>query len=335
MGGRSPYLHVPVQLIRELRSPQRQRFASARHGQDLRALRRPAWRHTAVHPLESLRRLVGSGDRDGPVWGVTMVRDEEVRVRGAIERLFAGGVDAVLVADHGSTDATVEVLRSIALDLPVLIVADREPAYYQGPKMSRLARAAARCGASWVVPFDADELWFGTDEPLAAALRHLDGDIAVAALYDYLPAIDADPLASRRPYQTQTRRRPSSLTSKVAFRAHHLAALSSGNHLVSQPGRRVHDRISDPPLPLPRLRALRQEGNHRRGRARADRLHRRDLVPLARVGRCARDPPARAVGCDHLVGDDRGSPTALLVPRRRFVAPHTTGRRRCATSTGW
>ena len=243
MGGRSPYLHVPVQLIRELRSPQRQRFASARHGQDLRALRRPAWRHTAVHPLESLRRLVGSGDRDGPVWGVTMVRDEEVRVRGAIERLFAGGVDAVLVADHGSTDATVEVLRSIALDLPVLIVADREPAYYQGPKMSRLARAAARCGASWVVPFDADELWFGTDEPLAAALRHLDGDIAVAALYDYLPAIDADPLASRRPYQTQTRRRPSSLTSKVAFRAHHLAALSSGNHLVSQPGRRVHDRI--------------------------------------------------------------------------------------------
>jgi hypothetical protein len=168
---------------------------------------------------------------------VSVVRDEEVRIEGAVRRLITGGVDAIVIADNLSTDKTRDVLTELARDLPLAILSDHEEGHYQGQKISLLARAAARCGASWIVPFDGDELWFGVGGTIAQALHRLDGDSAVAPMYDFLPSVDV--MRSNDPYTSMQRRTTAVVAKKVAFRAHLLASVASGNHTVSQPNRRV------------------------------------------------------------------------------------------------
>jgi len=230
-----------LECARELRDPLRDRYARARRGLETGGFGRAARGHTIRHPWRTLQLLVGESDRSGPVWGVTMVRNEEARIEGSLRCLLEGGVDVIIVADNLSTDGTRDLLDQLSRELPIVVVTDHEPAHYQGPKMSRLARLAARSGASWIVPFDADELWYGVGAPLAPVLRSLDGDIAVADMYDFLP--DAVRAASDDPYHDFSLRTAAPVTEKVAFRAHLLAAIASGNHAVSQPGRKVRDAI--------------------------------------------------------------------------------------------
>jgi hypothetical protein len=170
-----------------------------------------------------------------------MVKNEEQKVEGSVRQLIAGGVDVVVIADNLSTDRTRAVLDGLTEASPVIVVTDSEPAHYQGPKMSRLARSAARHGASWIIPFDADELWYGVGEPIATRLRSLGGDAAPAPLFDVLPG--PDQRVATDPYVELTRRTVTSVTKKTAFRAHLLAAIASGNHTVSQPVRKVRDAV--------------------------------------------------------------------------------------------
>jgi len=229
--------YVPIELLREARSPLRGRFALARRGLDRRALhaRQRAW--LPRHPLGALSRVIGNANRTGPIWGVTMVKDEEVRVEGALRRLVADGVDVIVVADNLSTDRTRDILEELARELPLIVLRDSEIGYYQSQKISLLARAAARCGASWIVPFDGDELWFGVDGTIRERLRGLAGDVAPAPMFDFLPTADVE--HCRDPYTQFVRRTANPVTTKVAFRAHLLAWVATGNHSVSQPGRRV------------------------------------------------------------------------------------------------
>jgi len=231
-----------IEFAREAKQPIRGRYAAARAGQALDPLPARGRRWMLRHPLGTLQRIIGEPRRKGPIWAVTMVKNEEVRVAGAVQQLFDGGVDVVVVADNLSTDATADVLADLAERLPVIIVRDDEPAYYQGPKMSRLARAAARNGASWIVPFDADELWFGIGEPLSERLRLLAGDAASAAMYDFLP--EPGRCDSTDPYREMTRRTIAPVTRKTAFRAHLLATIATGNHWVQQPVRVVSDALA-------------------------------------------------------------------------------------------
>src|SRR5262249_26886142 len=59
-----------------------------------------------------------------------------------------------------------------------------------------------------------------------------------AAMYDFYPAREMQRVAS--PYDSFTMRVREPLTEKIAFRAHLLAGLASGNHWVSQPVEVVH-----------------------------------------------------------------------------------------------
>ena len=121
--------------------------------------------------LESITHWVaaafGLPARNGPVWAVVVARDEEVRLPGAIRHLIDQGVDHVVVADNRSTDGTAEAVAAMADELPITLLQDLEPGYYQARKVSRLARAVTRRGASSIVPFDADELWYGAGRRLA------------------------------------------------------------------------------------------------------------------------------------------------------------------------
>jgi hypothetical protein len=177
-----------------------------------------------------------------------MVRDEEDIIEETVLNLFDEGIDQILVADNLSADATPRILASLAQRLPVHVVADPVGPYWQAEKMTLLARAAARFGARWIVPFDADEIWRGEDGlSVAETLRRSPTPIVSARWLDYVPIQVADrgPFANRCPYRVPEARE----VGKVAFRANWLARLNTGNHSVALP-----DRSSSPGLRIAHFR---------------------------------------------------------------------------------
>ena len=169
---------------------------------------------------------------DGPIWAVTMVRDEEDIIEETILHLLEQGVDHVLVADNLSIDGTRSILETLARRHPVHVTSDPIQAYWQGDKMSLLARAATRFGASWIVPFDADELWYGIDGTVRETLHRTTTPIAIAESFNYVPIDEGGPTyAQRFPYRLAD----ASLRRKVAFRANWLARIKFGNHDVWLP----------------------------------------------------------------------------------------------------
>jgi glycosyltransferase involved in cell wall biosynthesis len=172
-----------------------------------------------------------------------MVRDEADVIGATIEHLINEGVDGIVVADNLSTDGTRSVLDRVAKDspVPIVIAIDDEPGYYQSAKMTTLARWAHDEGASWIIPFDADELWYSTDEHrLADTLRNLRPDVGVvqATLWNHFAtALDLDdPL----PFRSMVyRHEDAGALPKVAFRWHPDAVILQGNHGVIHPGRVV------------------------------------------------------------------------------------------------
>jgi glycosyltransferase involved in cell wall biosynthesis len=160
-----------------------------------------------------------------------MVRDEADIIEEAVRSMFAQGIDRVVLLDHGSEDETPKILNQLARELPLTVLHDPTPGYMQSAKTTMLARAAASGGASWVVPFDADELWFGVDgRAVADVLRSTTANVIRAEWYLFVPvkSVDAHCYAERFPYRVA---QPSDAV-KVAFRANWLALVRAGNHAV-------------------------------------------------------------------------------------------------------
>ncbi len=201
-------------------------------------VRRKAW---AAYRGIALPRLPLRRRRPGEVWGVTMVRDEVDIIEATLDHLLGQGVDQLLVSDNGSADGTLERLRERASGDPRIHVAqDREPAYYQGEKMSRLVRAASRAGADWVIPFDADEFWFARADSVADHLRRIavefpDAGIVSAAFHHMVP-ISAVP--HEWPETEFVMDSTPAVPGKVAVRGHVLAGVHVGNHFGMRVGSR-------------------------------------------------------------------------------------------------
>lgn len=165
-------------------------------------------------------------------FAVSMVKDEADVIAGTLLHM-ADEVDRLIVADNGSTDGTREILAELGDSLPLVVVDDPDPAYYQSEKMTRLASMAADAGATWVVPFDADELWLGEDR-LSVVLAATDADIVTATLFNHFPTA-VDP-AGEDPFVTiQWRHRDPAPLPKVAFRWRDGAIIHQGNHGVTMP----------------------------------------------------------------------------------------------------
>lgn len=164
-----------------------------------------------------------------------MVRDEADVIEGTL-RHMADEVDELIVADNGSTDGTRDILDALAKELPLTVVDDPEPAYYQSQKMSELAATAAAMGAVWVVPFDADELWVASLGRIREVLAAFDPFVTVAraVLFNHFrTAVDtADPDPFRA--MVWRERQPGALP-KVAFRWRTGAVVHQGNHGVTLP----------------------------------------------------------------------------------------------------
>lgn len=167
------------------------------------------------------------------VVGIAMVRDEADVIAGTL-RHMAGEVDRLLVADNGSTDGTREILGELAGELPLTVVDDHEVAYYQSVKMTALARQAAEdLDATWVVPFDADELWYA-EQRVADVLSASRRPYAIATLHNHLATALDEP--GDDPFRTMVWRQPEpNPLPKVALRWQPGAVIHQGNHGVTLP----------------------------------------------------------------------------------------------------
>jgi hypothetical protein len=164
------------------------------------------------------------------VYAVALVKDEADIIAETVGWMVRQ-VDKVIVADNGSTDGTLDILR----DLDVTLIEDPEVGYYQSRKMTRLAELCREAGAEWVVPFDADEVHVPRTGRIADQLRSLPADVLVseAPLFDHVvTGRDPDgPTVQRMGYR---RAAPAPLR-KVAVRAVEGVVIHQGNHSAEFP----------------------------------------------------------------------------------------------------
>lgn len=176
-------------------------------------------------------------------WAVTMVRDEADIIEGTI-RHMADEVDGLVVADNLSTDDTRKILDAVANDLtvPVVVLDDPDPGYRQSDKMTHLARHAVDLGATWIVPFDADELWYTPAGRIADVLASTHVGIAEARLFNHFPT-DVDP-HEPDPFDRIIWRQPQpGALPKVAFKWQTDAVIEQGNHGVWLPNKVLREPI--------------------------------------------------------------------------------------------
>ena len=124
------------------------------------------------------------------VVAVGTVRDEQDIIGTTVEHLLAE-VDLVIVEDHLSQDATPRILEGLRRIYPeqLLVLTDTSPLFDQAGRMNTLARLALERGADWVVPFDADEIWYSpTGWPLRELLSpSFAADVCMATVWEHTP----------------------------------------------------------------------------------------------------------------------------------------------------
>jgi hypothetical protein len=203
---------------------------------EFRQVRRLAvlWGITRTTRLPQLPRHTGPRRE---IWAVAMVRDEVDVIEHAIRHTLAQGIDHILIADNGSTDGTIDLLQSLALeDSRIHVARDTEPGYYQAEKMTYLSHVAWRAGAAWVLPFDADEFFFARGRSIADFLRSTSASTVYAAFHHMTPT-EAGGLTSTTEFLLDS---TPDAVGKVAVRAHPLLVLVKGNHDARRVGTAGH-----------------------------------------------------------------------------------------------
>ena len=164
------------------------------------------------------------------VIAIATMRDE-ADVAGYVVRHMLDECDGVIVFDHGSTDGTSEILRSIVH--PRLTVAPlRTPGFDHARILATLVGMAQGLGATWIVPFDADEWWSAHGGRIADVLEALPDhfDFAIARQWTMVP--QPGDLEYENPFSRITSYRYAPEV-KVAFRPGHRRRLAAGSHSVS------------------------------------------------------------------------------------------------------
>ena len=150
---------------------------------------------------------------------ITTLLDEAHIIDQTITNLYNQGVDRIYANIGPCTDNTKDV---VAQWPEVTTVYDDSPIHYQPDMMNMLAHQAAADGATWIVPFDADEFWHGESHPtIAASLNALPDTVGTIWVGQYH-------------YHTREYRNPNiNGLNKVAYRYHPTASLGNGNHYVT------------------------------------------------------------------------------------------------------
>jgi len=169
--------------------------------------------------------------------GVTMVRDEADIIEPVL-RHMATQVDALIVANNRSVDGTSDILFNLQIEwadtFPLFVIFDDEVGYEQSRKMTKMAHDANQMwGADWIVPFDADEIWYSPRTRLADFLGEqmpADIDIVKANLYDHVCTGSDDPTDRNPISRIEWRRDYAAPLPKVACRYTPDLVIGMGNH---------------------------------------------------------------------------------------------------------
>ena len=156
-----------------------------------------------------------------------MVKDEADIIGPLLEHL-GRQVDEVILADNGSTDGTREIAAGYDF---VDLRDDPEPAYLQSQKMTNLAHEAGLKNHAWVIPCDADEVWYAPDgRTLSQYLGGVPPDVQIisAELFNHIPS-GLDDKRSPLPKVCARPRRDL----KIAM-GNHKASIADGPSLTAQ-----------------------------------------------------------------------------------------------------
>lgn len=153
--------------------------------------------------------------------GVATVYNEADIIESCIRHHFAEGVGRILVAD-ASTDDTPDILHALADEFDLRIFRDEDDHHFQPKWINWLAEQAH---ADWVVPFDADEFWYGASGQTVAD--------AIAGVPAGVTKLYARMFQHRDWDHRHVHRAP---FPKCAYRFGPAMRVANGNHDVSGPG---------------------------------------------------------------------------------------------------
>lgn len=115
-----------------------------------------------------------------------LVKDEADIIEYVLDHLH-DQVDEVEIYDNNSTDGTREILERRGERWHE----DPEVGYFQDKKTTAAARAANKRGHSWVLPCDADEIWYVPDgRSISEYMSGIAPDVRVVTgrLYNHIPS---------------------------------------------------------------------------------------------------------------------------------------------------
>lgn len=169
-----------------------------------------------------------------------LVRDEEDVIAANIAYHLSRGVDHVIVTDNRSVDATRRIVEDFARAGNVTLIDEAGDDHSQSVWVTRMARAAAKMGADWVINNDADEMWWPLEGNLKTVLERVPrkyGSVIVERS-NMLPvrALDGHPferMVLRSVHSVNGLGNP--LPGKAAHRATRDVQVCDGNHAVSSP----------------------------------------------------------------------------------------------------
>ena len=161
------------------------------------------------------------------VIGISMAKNNADIIKQTTEQMLTQ-VDHVIIMDNNSTDGAREILEG----LPITLLDDPDPAYYQSKKMTALAKVAKNMGAEWIVPFDSDEIWYSPFGTIKEVLEDTAPQwLAVAAnLYDHVTSNEDDTTELNPVKRIGWRRADKGLLPKIACRWREDLIIGQGNH---------------------------------------------------------------------------------------------------------
>lgn len=165
-----------------------------------------------------------------------MLVKDEADIIGPVVRHLLDEVDHVYVSDNGSTDGTAAILTDLYGEFASRLTLRHDPevGYYQAAKTTALARLAHHHGFQWVIPCDADEVWYSPHGRLADVLMAQPREVLFARaplVYHISTGEDGpadDPLV-RLGWRFRDDQQPSNMT-KVACRTSKDIEIDMGNH---------------------------------------------------------------------------------------------------------